>query len=317
MSRSERPADRESILATVRQGPVTLAGVEPGAEASAERWGSLLVLSGVPGDLGAWMLIEGGVEIGREVDGLRLRDARASRRHARVVPAGEGYVLQDLGSTNGVLLNGLRIGPVAAPLQDGDRIVLGQTVLKFTWVDATEAGWLRRMEQLAGLDALTGLIAKHRFDAIYQDAWQAAVRQARPLVVWMLDLDGLKGINDTHGHRYGAASITRLGELLLEHLTGFGEATRFGGDEFQAFTHCGLEEAHERAERVRVLLEERPVSLDGVEVRPTVTIGLASYDGDPGPAHLTERADLALYQAKRGGRNRIARHPGRATDLSP
>ena len=100
--------------------------------------GSLLIIAGTPADMGNHLVVEQPVVIGREQGDLPLRDGRISRNHAEVELEGTRYVVRDLGSTNGTMLNGERLQGERI-LQDGDKILLGQTVIKFTLVDETEA----------------------------------------------------------------------------------------------------------------------------------------------------------------------------------
>jgi diguanylate cyclase (GGDEF)-like protein len=123
-----------------------------------------------------------------------------------------------------------------------------------------------------------------------------------------MDLDGLKPINDRHGHRYGAHTIASVGVALGEAVTGRGEACRFGGDEFCVFLPTADEErAHAFAETFRQRVQSLQIELDGVEVQVTISIGLAVRQAPDDPSALMVAADEALYRAKAAGRNRVAR----------
>ena len=272
----------------------------------AERSGTLLVIDGAAADLGAHVPVGAEVVMGRDPSRFGLRDSRASREHCRVWRAQGGYRLEDLGSTNGTSLNGAPVlGPM--PLREGDRIRVGQTVLKFTMVDATEALYLQRMEMLARRDALTGLHAKHHFDALLEEALRTARDESVSLAVWMLDLDGLKSINDQYGHRMGAATIRQVGGMLGEHLDELSAATRFGGDEFCVYQwRHDAEQAREAAESFRQKIEAQTFCLDDVEVGVSVSIGVALLCPQITESEqLVEFADRALYVAKEAGRNRV------------
>ncbi len=292
--------------ASAARRPTVAEKTDVGGRASGDRSGTLLVIDGVAADLGTHVPVGAEVTVGRDPTGLGLRDVRASRQHCRVWWAHGGYRVEDLDSTNGTSLNGAPLlNPM--PLREGDRIRVGKTILKFTLVDATEAVYLQRMEVLARRDALTGLHAKHHFDALLEDAYRTAVEQDAPLAVWMLDLDGLKAINDQHGHRMGAATIREVGGLLGAHLGKMSAATRFGGDEFCVYQcNQGLEQALEVAEAFRAKVEAARFQLDGIEVGVSVSIGVAMLSGNAKTAeHLVEQADRALYKAKEQGRNRV------------
>lgn len=275
---------------------------------AAVKQGSLLVIAGAPADVGTHVLVDDEVIIGRLTTGLQLRDGRTSRQHAAVRHLSDQvYLLRDMGSTNGTRLNGGRFD-TEMQLEDGDRIHLGQTVVKFTLVDETEAKYLRRMERLAGTDPLTGLHAKHRFDSMLGDALRVCRATRTPLSALMMDMDGLKAVNDVHGHRMGAHTIGQVGHMIGALLVGRGEACRFGGDEFCAYLPgSGLDAACAVAEQIRAAVADAEFTLDGVTIAVTMSIGVAeavaeirTLDG------LIGSADQALYRAKRAGRDRVS-----------
>lgn len=283
------------------------------------RQGSLLVIAGDPADVGTHVLVDRTICVGRdpqldnsntesakEHGSLQLRDARTSRNHFSVIPRNERYYLSDLGSTNGTRLERERIeGEVL--LADGDQITIGQTLIKFTLVDDTEAAYLLRMERLAGTDELTGLLAKHRFDSLLADSVRNAHAQPTALSVLMMDLDGLKSLNDRHGHHMGAHTIGEVGKIIGDIVSGRGEACRFGGDEFCAFfPGLVLDRAMRIAERIRRRVEESTFVHNDCMVKLTISIGVAILkDGITNGEALLEKADQALYRAKAAGRNRI------------
>lgn len=271
------------------------------------RKGSLLVIAGAHADVGNHMLVEDEVVIGRDAAGLLLRDGLISRNHAQVEHSEEEYRLRDLDSTNGTLLNGERVSG-EKPLRDGDKIQIGETVIKFTMVDITEAEYLRRIERLAGIDELTNLPAKHRYDSLLQDAIQNVRFSEAPLSAMMMDLDGLKAINDRHGHNLGAHTISQVGAILGEIFAGRGEVTRFGGDEYSAFLPgMSLEQALLVAERIRKQVAEAEFTLKEITVSVTISIGVAQR---PAGVHkgrdLIDLADKALYRAKAKGRDAVS-----------
>ncbi|MCU0727937.1 MAG: GGDEF domain-containing protein [Planctomycetes bacterium] len=269
--------------------------------------GSLLVIDGTQADLGHHAAVDAEVVIGREPGGLSLRDRKCSRRHAAVARRGDLYVVRDIGSTNGTLLNGVTLTG-EQPLRDGDRIVIGQTVIKFTIVDDAEVGYLRQVEQLVLTDDLTGLMAKHRFDAALADAIESTIAAGQPLCAIMMDMDGLKAINDRHGHQVGAFTIGRVGVLIGRILASRGEACRFGGDEFSAFVpRAGLAAAMEISEHIRREVEAMDVVYGPVTVKARISIGVAERPEDVTDVdRLLALADQALYRAKAKGRNRVS-----------
>lgn len=277
------------------------------ADSQQKRQGSLLCIAGSNADLGMHIVVEKQVVIGRELPAaLVIHDARVSRAHAMVERRGPVYVAGDLGSTNGTLVNGVRLQGERV-LQEGDKIVVGRTVLKFTHVDETEAVYLRQVNELVGTDDLTGLLSKHRFDSIFREAVRTALASGSPLSALMMDMDGLKAVNDRHGHHAGAETIHQVGILIGRVLAGRGEACRFGGDEFAAvLDRADLREAIALAERIRSGVETMRVNWKGVELAVSISIGVATLTADtPDAATLQHVADLALYRAKAAGKNRI------------
>lgn len=287
-------------------GSTTLTDLRLPDEGDLCREGTLLVIAGTSADLGAHLVVRGEAVVGRDLGHLKLRDGRVSRKHVRVWLNDGVHFAEDLGSTNGSLLNGHPLKK-PTPLSEGDRIYLGGTVLKFGLVDATEARYLERMARLAGTDPLTGLHAKHRFDSMAEEALRQARATGQPLALLMMDMDGLKSINDRHGHRMGAHTIATVGKALGKVLEGRGEACRFGGDEFCAYLpNTAQAEALAVAERIRATVEAGTYTLDGNTVHPTMSLGLAMAGPDTGTlGALVAQADAALYRAKAAGRNRV------------
>ena len=270
---------------------------------SGERVGSLVVIAGAAADIGTHVLVRSEVVIGRAGADLTLRDARISRRHVRIWREGEQFWVEDLGSTNGVTVNGRPLRSQTS-IGDTDKVCLGATVVKFALVDEIEAAFLIQMAKLAGTDPLTGLHATHKFDSLLEEAVRTARLTQTGLAVLMMDLDGLKQVNDRHGHRFGAHTISQIGAALGRLLMGRGEGCRFGGDEFSAYLPgAGAGDALAFAERFRAHVESSPTTLDGILLPVTISIGVAVRLAPESPAELMAAADEALYRAKARGKN--------------
>lgn len=281
----------------------------PDYEPTGRLMGSVLVIAGAPADVGTHVVVEDEVVVGRMTTGLLLRDGQTSRQHCSVLfdKDADRYVVRDLNSTNGTQLNGERLDGERS-IEAGDKIFLGQTLLKFTLVDETEAGYLQRMERLAGTDPLTGLHAKHRFDSMLTEALRICRATCEPFSAMMMDMDGLKAINDRHGHRMGAHTIAEVGQLLGRVLVGRGEACRFGGDEFCVYLPgMGVEDATPIAEEFRRAVQSAHFELEGALAQATISIGIAeSGDTVSNLDKLVAAADKALYRAKEKGRNCVS-----------
>jgi diguanylate cyclase (GGDEF)-like protein len=268
---------------------------------------SLVVVSGP--DVGLGLPVERSIDIGRDPSsGLVLRDESVSWRHARIEDRGNGdWALVDLGSTNGTLHNGEPRHD--ALLKSGDRIMVGKTILEFQIADAIREDFNNEVQRLLHQDDLSGLWVKRRFDAQLETAVAAVAGGRSPAVsVIVMDMDGVKGINDTHGHDMGAFVIGSAGHVIGEVLGGRGFATRFGGDEFAAALPGVTKEAAVAiAEEIRERVVAHAYEKEGVRVYPGLSCGVATLPGDAGDAEaLFRAADMAMYRAKKGGKNRVA-----------
>jgi len=301
MNNGNKDRDRHSETMIFRPGELS-------AQAH-QKQAVLTVIRGNRADLGHSKPIGQEILVGRAREcGLVLADMMVSSRHARLTRQADGrYVLEDLGSTNGTRVNGQPLAG-AWKLGEGDKIYLGEAVLRFSMVDAMDLGYHEELSQLARVDPLTGLDSKRCFDDALAIALQHALQQGQPLSVLMMDMDGIKPINDTHGHLFGEYAIAQTGRLIARVLGEQGRACRFGGDEFTAMLP-GFDKAAavQVAEDIRRLLQEAGLEKNGIPLQPTISIGVASCpeDGDTLLA-LVDAADQALYRSKRAGKNRVS-----------
>ena len=159
-------------------------------------------------------------------------------------------------------------------------------------------------------DGLTGAYNHRHFQETLQREVGRADRQGRPLSVLLLDIDDFKAVNDRYGHPVGDAILERIvGEIRSEVRGDKDLVARYGGEEFAVILpETPTEVAAEVAERIRRRIDERlfrPPEADDV-IRITVSIGLAAYPRDASnKKELIERADAALYRAKRRGKNAV------------
>ncbi|MEI7893836.1 MAG: GGDEF domain-containing protein [Myxococcales bacterium] len=260
-------------------------------------------------DLGSRVRLDRSVTLGRDPEAeLSLRDENISWRHARIEDRGGGeWVLVDLGSTNGTFVRGERTSEVR--LFPGDRLLVGRTVVEFEQPDAIREGFHHEIERLLSVDELSGLWVKRRFDAELELRVAALLRGTLScLSVLVMDMDGIKAINDTHGHDFGAFAIATCGQVLGKTLGERGFATRFGGDEFAA-TLVGVSkvDALEVAEELRRAVVEHPYQYRGETLNPGLSVGVATLPGDAqDAAGVFRAADAAMYRAKRTGKNRVS-----------
>lgn len=164
-------------------------------------------------------------------------------------------------------------------------------------------GKSRELERLAREDALTGLANRRHFDERFATA-VAASGDAGPALL-LIDVDHFKEINDRHSHRIGDAVIARVAELLRETFPD-GLAGRYGGEEFVVLLGLGdLVAARALAEAFRVAIESESWAALSQGLAVTVSIGVAVRDAECDPGRIVSLADDRLYEAKRGGRNRV------------
>jgi diguanylate cyclase (GGDEF)-like protein len=310
------PDDSGRRVGPIRTAPLTDSGAlreALQAELQKRSAPSVLVIQGP--DVGLRLRLDRSIDIGRDPAGaLPLRDESVSWRHARVEDRGSGaWAVVDMGSTNGVLLNGTKCAD--ALLRPGDRLILGKTIVEFQVSDALQEGFAEEVERLLHRDELSGLWVKRRFDAQLETA-VAAVRAGSltSVGVVVMDLDGLKAINDTHGHEMGAFVIGEAGHVIGRTLGDRGFATRFGGDEYAAALTGGpgaggvsKAEAVAIAESIRRAVVSHVYEKDAIRVYPGMSCGVAAVPDDADDAESAFRAaDLAMYRAKRAGKNQVA-----------
>jgi len=242
---------------------------------------------------------------------IRIGDEGVSREHACVVVDGDKVVLEDLESTNGTFCNGVRVA--RRELSDGDKIMVGSTtILKFTYHDYLDQVFQRQMYESALRDGLTKVFNKKYFNDLLDKEFSYSLRHETALTLLFLDIDYFKRINDAHGHQAGDSVLSDLAGVVSRVVRTEDVLARFGGEEFVVLCRdTDVEGGRVLAERLRSAVEERRFSHGGQDIAVTISIGVAALP-DPAiktAAAILAAADKALYEAKRGGRNRIAVAP--------
>jgi diguanylate cyclase (GGDEF)-like protein len=267
----------------------------------------LIVLTG--SNVGEMYRLESGESIiGRGTAAtIRLGDDGISRRHARVISENNVVRIEDLGSSNGTLVNGTLVTQVA--LRDGDKIQFGSTtILKFTYHDKLEENFQRAMYDAALRDDLTKAFNKKHFIDRLEQEIALVRRQNSPLSLVMFDVDHFKRINDTFGHVAGDHVLAKLAQVTHGTVRADDVFCRYGGEEFTILCRgVPLLTAGSMAERLRGIVEGTEFVFDAREIPVTISLGVAAFPEVP--AHngteLIAASDEALYAAKHAGRNRV------------
>jgi diguanylate cyclase (GGDEF)-like protein len=164
----------------------------------------------------------------------------------------------------------------------------------------------RAMERLAHTDALTGLANRRHFDAQLGRLLVHTALTGEELSLVLIDIDHFKRVNDRHSHLVGDAVLRALATEITRHCRVSDLAARIGGEEFVVLLpNTGRIEALAVAERLRASVEKLPLDQLAEGLRITVSAGVAGTATGIGADALLAEADAALYQAKRGGRNRV------------
>jgi diguanylate cyclase (GGDEF)-like protein len=166
---------------------------------------------------------------------------------------------------------------------------------------------LAQLERLAMTDPLTGLGNRRAWHAWLEEALADGARDGAAVALAVLDLDRFKDFNDAHGHVGGDRLLIAAAAAWTARLRPGDQLARIGGEEFGVLLRCGAENAAGVLERLR---EDTPLG-------QTVSAGLALWDGVEASAELVHRADVALYAAKRAGRDRLVHAHGGGIAVRP
>lgn len=162
-----------------------------------------------------------------------------------------------------------------------------------------QAGQKEFYQELSILDGLTGVYNRRYLDEILRREVERAKRYNQPLSILMLDIDDFKKYNDTHGHQAGDEILKKLANFLIEAVRAADMVFRYGGEEFVVFLPQTLKQG-------AVEVAKRLINLERQSLAVTISMGVISYPEDGQDIdELLQRVDMALYQAKRLGKDRI------------
>jgi diguanylate cyclase (GGDEF)-like protein len=267
----------------------------------------VVIYTAEPGLLGKrFVLDRSPLRVGRGADNhIVLEGDSVSRRHAHFERRGNAWFAVDDGSTNGTYLNEEQISREAL-LNNSDRIKIGPSILKFLSGADAEAKYHEEIYRMTIVDGLTQIHNKrYLFEALEKELIRAR-RYERDLSVLMFDIDFFKRINDQYGHLAGDYVLRELARVVQERIRRDEVFARYGGEEFViVLPETPLTGAVALAEHLRARVANHNFVFQGERIPVAISIGCALLTDDKAATDLIQRADEKLYQAKRGGRNRV------------
>jgi diguanylate cyclase (GGDEF)-like protein len=167
------------------------------------------------------------------------------------------------------------------------------------------------LETLAATDGLTGVYNRKKLTDILADQFARFRRNHRPFALLMVDIDNFKAINDTWGHAAGDDVLARAASILKQAVRAVDYVARYGGEEFVVvLVETTTDAARDVAERIRSVVEGERIAVGDDGIAVTISVGVThSRENDDGPEAVLARADNALYEAKRAGRNKVSESP--------
>jgi two-component system cell cycle response regulator len=240
-------------------------------------------------------------------DGLRLCSQIRSLERTRHLPL---IILVDPGD-EARLLRGLDLGVndyVIRPVDRHELLARVKTQIRRKRHSDFLRNRLEESVELAVTDQLTGLHNRRYLETHLRGLLDEAKANGRALSILITDIDYFKRINDTHGHDAGDIVLRDFASRLRRHIRGIDLACRYGGEEFVVIMpDTELEVARHVGERLRECIADDPFAISSTLSLPvTASIGISTLQSlDDTPLTLIKRADNALYEAKRMGRNQV------------
>ncbi|MCM8773497.1 MAG: diguanylate cyclase [Candidatus Omnitrophica bacterium] len=238
--------------------------------------------------------------IGREegVD-IWINDQHISRRHAQVVTNGQQITLIDLRSTNGTYVNDLSIEE--HKLSDGDRVKIGDVIMKFIMKDDIDTAFHEELYNLASQDGLTNI-----YNRMYLLKALENLKSKAPFSLIMFDIDDFKKINDIYGHNAGDFVLREIAKIVKGLIRQEDVFARFGGEEFILLVMLNKDIAYKIAERIRKTIEDYEFVFGNEIIKCTISAGVFCVENfGMSTFQWIEAVDKLLYEAKRQGKNRV------------
>jgi two-component system, cell cycle response regulator len=268
----------------------------------------VVIYSKDPALLGKRFLLEDSpMRVGRGPDNEIVLDGESiSRRHASWERRGSRWWVVDERSTNGTYVNDELVDQDQA-LTNGDRVKVGGLIFKFLSGDDVESQYHEEIYRMTIFDGLMQVYnRRYLFEALEREIIRAR-RHGRDLSVVMFDIDHFKQVNDRFGHLAGDFVLKELARVVQARIRRDEVFARYGGEEFSlVLPETTLEGAYALAETLRRKISEHGFAFQSETIPVTVSMGIAVLsDAERGATELIKRADEKLYEAKRGGRNRV------------
>lgn len=269
------------------------------------------VMSGNESDFGkVFTFSNDRIVFGRDKENdVILDDPKVSKAHCEInllySDVLEQIIIRDLDSTNGTYVNGILISQNI--LKSGDKIEIGETVLRFSYNDEIEEQYHAKLFTFASTDSLTGMYNKRYILNEMENQIKIVKRNQRMFSIVMLDLDDFKIINDSYGHLAGDEYLKKTADTIARSLREQDTASRFGGEEFLILLpETTLDGAYKLADRIRQKIEKMELNFQGHSIRSTISAGVSQFSSDFSDAESFIRsADIALYRSKNEGKNRV------------
>ncbi|MFN0064503.1 MAG: diguanylate cyclase [Myxococcaceae bacterium] len=238
---------------------------------------------------------------------IQLERESVSRAHAQLVFAKGAVSIEDLGSTNGTLVNDKRISE-ARRLMHGDLIKVGSTILKFIEGGNIEASYHEEVYRLTTVDGLTQVANRRFFEEALEREVSRSRRYGRDVSLIMLDIDRFKDVNDRFGHLAGDQVLRSIAQLMRTSVRREDTLARYGGEEFALLLpEVGMAAALQVAEKLRQRVVAQTFVFGRRKLNVTVSLGVAALGQSTSDASsLLRSADEKLYAAKSAGRNQVS-----------
>jgi two-component system cell cycle response regulator len=295
-------AEEETRVTTIVQTPI--------AGESGSKGGDCLVViyTKEPTLLGKRFVLDTSpMRVGRGAENHIVLDGDSvSRRHAHLEQRSAVWYAVDDSSTNGTYVNDEQIAREQS-LTNGDRIKVGPTIFKYLSGQDVEAQYHEEIYRMTIIDGLTQAhVKRYLLEALEKEIVRAR-RHSRDLSFLMFDIDHFKKINDIHGHLAGDFVLKELANIVQGRIRRDEVFARYGGEEFAiVLPETNLAGARALAEGLREKVEKSRFVFQNESIMVTISIGVWTLtERDKTNTDLIRGADAKLYEAKRGGRNRV------------